>query len=264
MNIITNCRVKTDSNLTPLGKSLICNAKSPIVFALDVTGSMGVWPKVIWDKLPMFYGQIMIQGYLEDPAISFAAIGDAIYDRAPLQVTEFAQGVGIDDQLKKIWLEGGGGPNSFESYELAAYYYLHKVTYTQHNMKPFIFFTGDEVMGEKITKAQALKTFGDTILHDITSSDLFHELRNKYHVFYLHKTVSSEPSVVTSWKLRVGVHNVIEVKEPKAVVDVMLGCIALVTGKRGLDDYVNGDMKGRGQDESRCQFVATALSQIRA
>ena len=33
--------------------------KHPIVFALDVTGSMGDWAKIIYDKLPMFYGQIM-------------------------------------------------------------------------------------------------------------------------------------------------------------------------------------------------------------
>lgn len=30
--------------------------KNPIVFALDVTGSMGDWAKVIYDKMPMFYG----------------------------------------------------------------------------------------------------------------------------------------------------------------------------------------------------------------
>jgi len=28
----------------------------PIVFALDVTGSMGDWSKIIYDKMPMFYG----------------------------------------------------------------------------------------------------------------------------------------------------------------------------------------------------------------
>jgi len=37
-------------------KKLICKHKNPIVFALDVTGSMGEWAKVIYDKLPMFYG----------------------------------------------------------------------------------------------------------------------------------------------------------------------------------------------------------------
>ena len=50
---------------------------------------MGDWSKIIYDKMPMFYGQIMMQEYLTDPAISFCAVGDAIHDRAPIQVTDF-------------------------------------------------------------------------------------------------------------------------------------------------------------------------------
>jgi hypothetical protein len=84
-------------------------AKNPIVVAVDVTGSMGNFPKVIYDKLPMFYGQIMMQGYLEEPSISFAAIGDVHHDRAPLQVTPFAEGAEIDENHKKIGIENGGG-----------------------------------------------------------------------------------------------------------------------------------------------------------
>jgi hypothetical protein len=46
------------------------------VIAVDVTGSMKEWPAVIYDKLPMFYGQIMMQDYLADPQISFAGVAD--------------------------------------------------------------------------------------------------------------------------------------------------------------------------------------------
>lgn len=77
---------------------------NPIVFGLDITGSMGDWSKIIYDKLPMFYGQIMINKYLKDPALSFCAIGDAISDRAPLQVTNFGQGKELDSYLSKIWI----------------------------------------------------------------------------------------------------------------------------------------------------------------
>ena len=37
---------------------------------------MKEWPAVIYDKLPMFYGQIMMQDYLADPQISFAGVAD--------------------------------------------------------------------------------------------------------------------------------------------------------------------------------------------
>jgi hypothetical protein len=40
----------------------------------------------------MFYGQIIMQNYLVDPAISFCAIGDVLTDKAPFQVTSFGQG----------------------------------------------------------------------------------------------------------------------------------------------------------------------------
>ena len=59
---------------------------------LDITGSMGVWSQVIYDKLPMLYGQIIMNKYLKDPSLSFCGIGDATADRAPLQVTNFGRG----------------------------------------------------------------------------------------------------------------------------------------------------------------------------
>ena len=124
-------------------KKLVCNNIDPIVFALDVTGSMGSWTKIIYDKMPMFYGQIMMQKYLGDPSISFSAIGDSLYDKVPLQVSEFGQGKEIDQLISKMYLEGGGGGNTEESYELSAYFYTHQVGFTNANC-PYFFLTGDE------------------------------------------------------------------------------------------------------------------------
>jgi hypothetical protein len=59
----------------------------------------------------MFYGQIKMREYVKDPAISFCAIGDVTSDKAPLQVTPFGQGKEIDEMIKKLYLEGGGGGN---------------------------------------------------------------------------------------------------------------------------------------------------------
>lgn len=65
----------------------------------------------------------MQQSYLSDPALSFCAIGDSTCDQAPLQISDFGQGKEIDEKVSKIWLEGGGGGNEHESYELAAFFY---------------------------------------------------------------------------------------------------------------------------------------------
>ena len=64
----------------------------------------------------MFYGQIMMKGYLDDPSISFCAIGDHTCDYAPLQIAEFGQGKEIDQIISKMYLEGGGGGGHIESY----------------------------------------------------------------------------------------------------------------------------------------------------
>ncbi len=84
-------------------EKLVCEKGDPVVFALDVTGSMGEWTKIIYDKMPMFYGQLMMQKYLSDPAISFCAIGDAKCDNAPLQVSEFGQEKEIDQLISKMY-----------------------------------------------------------------------------------------------------------------------------------------------------------------
>ena len=52
----------------------------------------------------------------------FGAIGDATCDRAPLQVGQFESDNRMDDDLGRILLEGGGGGQKTESYELAMYF----------------------------------------------------------------------------------------------------------------------------------------------
>ena len=57
-----------------------------IVFALDVTGSMGDIPKRLATKeLPNFM-KLLTDCRVQDPQLLFMAVGDATSDRAPLQV----------------------------------------------------------------------------------------------------------------------------------------------------------------------------------
>lgn len=89
----------------------------PVILALDVTGSMGDTANEVAAKL----GVIMTQLYKEVTDVEFMimGIGDFVYDRAPLQVSQFESDVRIAEQLDKIYFEGGGGPNAYESYSAA-------------------------------------------------------------------------------------------------------------------------------------------------
>ena len=54
-----------------------------------------------------------MRSYVKDPAISFAGVGDAYTDKAPLQVSDFKIGAHIDEAIEKIWLEGAGKPITY-------------------------------------------------------------------------------------------------------------------------------------------------------
>lgn len=85
----------------------------------DVTGSMGGVPRTLQAKLPGLLGLLMRKGYVEHPQILFGAVGDATCDRAPLQIGQFESDNRMADDLGRILLEGGGGGQLTESYELA-------------------------------------------------------------------------------------------------------------------------------------------------
>ena len=138
--------------------------------------------------MPMLFGQIMLQGYLEDPAISFAAIGDATCDQAPLQVGNFATGTALDGWLTKLWLEEGGGGTGRESYELAAFYYARRAVVTGRE-KGYFFFTGDEGFYPEVSGEQVARLLGGPDAArspDVPSRDVFAELAREFHVFFVY------------------------------------------------------------------------------
>jgi hypothetical protein len=194
-------------DLMPAGRFLACASKSPLVVAMDVTRSRGNDSKIVYDKMPMLYGQIMMQGYLDDPAISFAAIGDAANgDRAPLQVCDFASGTDLDAWLTKIWLEEGGGGTGRESYELAAFFYARRTELTGlGDGKGIFFFTGDEGFYPEVARdhiaqhvvgdpehspgGAAVRKFAHLELaggQTVDTKAAFRELAKKFHVFFIY------------------------------------------------------------------------------
>jgi hypothetical protein len=75
----------------------------------DVTGSMQRVPRILQANLPKLMDLLIDRGYLEHPQIMIGGIGDATCDRAPLQVGQFESGNEIEDDLGRLYLEGGGG-----------------------------------------------------------------------------------------------------------------------------------------------------------
>lgn len=256
------CKNKLQKTMDPKrfdDEHLKCDKEDPIVFALDVTGSMGDWSKIIYDKMPMFYGQIKQKNYLKDPSISICGIGDYTSDESPLQVSEFAQGSNIDVLLSDLYLEGGGGGGYQESYELAAYFYTKQVKLLGHEF-PFFFITGDEGFRDNIKKKYISEYLGLFCKEDVRSDILFQELMLKYNVFLIKKPYDSpnENKVRDMWENAIGKERILDIQNAKACIDICLGAIAITSGKRTLDEYIK-DMQERGQSKNRQEEIRNAL-----
>lgn len=247
-----------DPSMDPRGKVLESTAKTPIIIVLDVTGSNIDFARVVYDKLPMFYGQIEQKGYLKDFEISFCAVGDAYTDSYPLQIGDFAKGIELDSWIEKVVLESGGGGQKHESYELAAYYLLKNTKFAPGS-EPIIFFIGDEMAYPTVNCEQA-SDFGIacceggvepfSLLREKVNDNVF-MLLNKYCMTF-------DDEITSSWEKLLAPEHVVKIGEEKAIVDLMLGIISMISSARTLETY-KIDMLDRGQTQARIEGVSKSL-----
>lgn len=256
---------KLNRALLPLNRRIECSHMNPIVLELDGTGSNKHAANVFYDKMPMFWGQLVEHGILSDPSISFAVNGDAWCDDYPLQVCDFREGIAIDAELGQVVLEGGGGSNSTESYELAAWFYARRCTLPEGSY-PFYFVLADEGVYDSLSPAHLKEVCGATIKKPMPTAKIFDELKKKFqgNVFLIHLPYGSDYSdrpVVMQWIELLGSDHVLCISEPKAMVDVILGAIAIASGKRTLEEYL-ADLEERGQTKARIKQVSEALKEV--
>ena len=128
-----------------------------IAVLFDVTGSMRGVPRALQAKLPQLLGLLLRKGYVEHPQIMFGAIGDATCDRAPLQVGQFESDNRMDDDLGRILLEGGGGGQKTESYELAMYFMARHTAidcFDKRGRRGYLFIIGDEMAYPRVKRGR--------------------------------------------------------------------------------------------------------------
>ena len=159
----------------------------PIILALDVTGSMGSAATEAGKKLGEIMSSIYANDTITDPEFCVMAIGDLAYDYAPIQMSQFESDVRIAEQLDKVYFEGGGGGNSYESYTMAWYMGLRhaKLDCWERNAKGLIITLGDEQINPYLPKNGIQNYAGDTIQADIETNDLYKEVCEKYDVYHI-------------------------------------------------------------------------------
>jgi hypothetical protein len=250
-------RQAPNQDLTTPKKTIFSMSANPIVVAVDVTGSMQTWPAEIFDRLPLLY-QTLSQ-YREDVEISFVAVGDAVSDKFPLQVTDFRKGLGLEEALNAIYGEGGGGGTSQESYELLAYSLLYKARVPEA-ARPFLILYGDEGFYDKVQPAIVRALFGDDLREPIDSRQLWKAVAESWNVYHLRKPYhgQQEKQIRAQWEDVLGKERVIQLDDVSRAVDLGLGLIARSWGH--FEDFEK-NMSAR-QDAGTVASLADKLKRI--
>jgi hypothetical protein len=241
-------------------------ASKAVAVLFDVTGSMGGIPVVLQKKLANLMNLLIRKGYIEHPQIMFGAIGDATCDRAPLQVGQFESGIEMDDDLGRFFLEGGGGGQQTESYELAAYFLARHTSidcFEKRGEKGYLFIIGDEQYYPRVKAREVERIIGDRLQSDIWTKDIFAELQRKFEVFYLIPTGASNGGNVgirRAWQAILG-QNVLMLEDPAAVCEAIALTIGLCEGKVDLNGGVD-DLRDVGVTATTSHAVGRAVAML--
>jgi hypothetical protein len=176
-----------------------------IIIAFDVSGTMGdIAIQMAREGIKTTIEEILDRKPVKDPHIMVMGIGDAkMRDDAPLQVSQFETDTKIIEQLSQIYLEGGGGGNGTESYNLPWYF---AATRTQldcvekRGKKGLLFTIGDEDPDMTLLRQNVKDYLGDDLEYDIQSKDLLALVQQKVLVsaIQVHAGENAD-DVVKSW-----------------------------------------------------------------
>ncbi len=198
-------RESRDSDLNP--------RSTPIIVAVDVTGSMGMLAEnLVCHGLRPLFEEIIERRPVPDPHVMAMAVGDAWCDRAPLQVTQFEADLRIAEQIQGLWIEGGGGGNDHESYNLPWYFAATRTSidsWERRRKKGYLFTVGDEPCPPGLSAGHLRTIFGDGDHADLTTGRVLAMAERSWEVFHLmveegHHHRRDPDGVRSSWRSVLG------------------------------------------------------------
>src|SRR5215469_364215 len=235
-----------------------------IAVLFDVTGSMGAVPRTLQKKLPKLLGLLKEGGYAKHPQLMFGAIGDATCDRAPLQVGQFESDNRMDGDLERILLEGGGGGQKTESYELALYFMARHTAidcFEKRGKRGYLFIIRDEMAYGRVKPREVSAVIGDTLAEPIPLPAIAAEVTRRWDAYYILPEGASyqgDTEVLGFWRKLLG-QNVIELADLDAVCETIALTIGLGEDTVDLDRGL-ADLADVGSDAA--PIVSKALAAI--
>lgn len=205
---------------------------TPIVVLFDVTGSMQRVPVTLQKKLGDLFGILERGDYVQDPQIMVGAIGDDVYDTVPLQVGQFESDNRVDEQLREIYLEGGGGGDKREGYALAAHFINTRVetdAWDKRNKKGYVFLIGDELNKDELYSASISRWLGgDNTGENLNVGKVYEDLKEKWEVFYILPNLTgyyNDPEIGRHWNTLLG-ERFIKLEDPDTIAEFIATSIS--------------------------------------
>jgi len=234
-----------------------------IVFALDITGSMGQIPKIMaTQQLPSFM-KILMGCQIADPQILFMAVGDATYNRAPLQVGQFESTAELMDQwLTSSYLEGGGGGNGQENYELGLYFlamHTEMDCVVKRNKRGYLFMTGDEMPYPILSRHIVDSVIGDRLDEDLRCEEIVAEVQKTFIPFFIIPDRARAKNCERRWRDLLGDH-VLCLESPIDVCFVAAGAILLSEGRASNIKELADLLSNAGMPSNRRNQVIQSLT----
>lgn len=214
---------------------------TPIIFGVDITGSMGYLSEsIVKNSLPELMENLYANRPVTDPHVMFMGIGDVnATDSAPIQMSQFEADIRIVEQLRELYLEGGGGGNGSESYTMAWYAALHSTVTDaeRRGERGFIFTIGDDNPAPEITRANITKVFGNRgkDMPDAgTNTELFAAVSRKFATFHIvaedgSQVRYSHGAIQERWNQLIGV-NTLLLRDHKYLPEVVTAAMMIERG----------------------------------
>lgn len=205
---------------------------TPIIVLFDVTGSMGRVPVVVQEKLADLFGILERGGYVKDPQIMVGAVGDDIYDTVPLQIGQFESDNRVDEQLRNIFLERGGGGDMREGYALAAHFINEHVAtdaWEKRQKKGYVFFIGDELNKDELYSRSIAKWIGGADSgENVPVDSVYEKLKEKWETFYILPKLTAyydNREIARHWEGLLG-ERFMKLEDPNTVAEFIATTIA--------------------------------------
>jgi len=260
-----DAKAKSVSATSLVPASVTTESPTPMIIWVDVTGSMGNWPATIFSKLPYLDHEVKTEYLGVDTEVCFGAVGDIYSDKYPVQVRPFSKGLDMKKELEGLVVEGNGGGQMKESYEMAALYTQHNISCAKAVDKPVVIMIGDEMPYDRVTVAEAKAHAKVKLAKTVTTKEIFEGLKENFSPYFICKPYRQgigqeqiNQEIREHWLSLFGADRVAYLDDAGRVVDVIFGILAKEAGR---EDYFRKEIEGR-QTKAQVKAVYTALDTI--